>query len=69
MKSPLTQAEKEAIEYGIDVNLIEYNLSLTYKERFKQHQQALNTVLALQAAGQKMRDEQSLRNPKSPIRR
>lgn len=62
MISTMTLAEKEAIEYGIDVNLIECNLNLTYKERLRQHQEALDLVLALKKAGQQMRNEQSLQN-------
>lgn len=67
MISAMTLAEKEAIEYGIDVNLIECNLSLTYSERLKQHQNALDLVLALSKAGQQMRNEQSLQNSQNPV--
>ncbi|MBI2339044.1 MAG: hypothetical protein HYU99_01580 [Deltaproteobacteria bacterium] len=38
----MTQAEKEAAEYGIDLNLLEYNLSLTCEKRLEQHQEVLN---------------------------
>lgn len=41
MQNPLTQAEKNAEVYGVDLNLLEYNLSLTYEQRLEQHQAAL----------------------------
>jgi len=38
----------------VDISLIEYNLSLSYEERLKQHQEALNLYLLLPEEGKKM---------------
>ncbi len=37
--------------YRIDTNLVSYNLSLSYEERLRQHQNSLDMVLSLQQAG------------------
>ena len=37
----------EAIKYGIDVHLIDENLSLSVEERIQQHQSALDLVFEL----------------------
>lgn len=44
MSPPLTQAEKEAVDYGIDLNLLFLNLELTLEEKVKQHQRALDII-------------------------
>jgi hypothetical protein len=41
---------------GIDLSLIEENLRLTPEQRVIQHDSALELVLAMEAAGQKLRD-------------
>ncbi len=46
----LSTAEKEASEYGIDLEMLFYNLSLPTEQRIQQHQQALNSLTLLQNA-------------------
>ena len=41
---------------GIDISLIEENLRLTPEQRALQHDGALEVVLAMEAAGRKLRD-------------
>ncbi len=66
MNPSLAKAYQEAIDYGIDVNLVDCNLELTFEKRLQEHQGALELVLALQEAGRLMR-EQSRKHPKSTI--
>lgn len=49
-------AVEEAKNAGFDISLIEEAMRCTYEERALQHQQALNLALALEAAGQQLRD-------------
>ncbi|HWL94351.1 MAG TPA: hypothetical protein VNT79_12540 [Phycisphaerae bacterium] len=44
-------AWQAAIDYGIDVSMLEWSLSLTPSERLMRHQQALELVRAARAAG------------------
>lgn len=48
---PTTDAWQAAIDYGIDVSQLEYLLTLTPHERLIRHNQALDLVRALRAAG------------------
>jgi len=50
MNSEVDQAIKDAIEAGFDLNLIEINLSLPPEERWRQHDMALEVILALENA-------------------
>jgi hypothetical protein len=54
MKDAPADAWDAAAALGIDMSLIEYNLSLTPDERIYQHQCALGTVLMLEAAGKEL---------------
>ena len=42
-----------AIDYGIDVSLLEYTLGLTPAERIRRHDQALELIRAMRRAGTK----------------
>ncbi|MEM6883610.1 MAG: hypothetical protein AAF571_01165 [Verrucomicrobiota bacterium] len=42
---------QRAIDYGIDISLLEVNLSKTYEERVEQHDSALEFALLLREAG------------------
>jgi len=44
---------KDAKEYGIDVGLLEYNLSLSFDERLQQHEKARQLLVLLQRAVKK----------------
>ena len=44
-------AWRAACEYGFDMSLVEDALSKTIEERMEQHQQALNSLLVIKAAG------------------
>jgi len=44
-------AWRAAIDYGIDVSLLEYNLTRTPEERLVRHEQARLTVTAVHRAG------------------
>jgi hypothetical protein len=52
---PAEQALEEARRAGIDLDLLDTNLALSVKERWQQHDAALELALKLQAAG-KLRD-------------
>ncbi len=43
-------AELDALQYGIDLSLIDHNLALSYDERVQQHESALALVRELVAA-------------------
>ena len=43
---------EEACRAGIDLDLLDTNLALTVKERWEQHDAALELALKLQAAGE-----------------
>ena len=49
-KSILAPEIQAAIDYGIDISLLEANLKLSVIERIRQHQIALNTVQKLRKA-------------------
>lgn len=49
------QALEEARRAGIDLDLLDTNLAMTVKERWQQHDAALELALKLEAAG-KARD-------------
>ena len=53
-----TPEELDAQNYGIDLSLIEHNLSLSIEKRLEQHQGALEVVLELQAAKKRFDQEQ-----------
>lgn len=44
MEIPLSKACQEALDYGIDINLIECNLELTPEERVEENQRALDMI-------------------------
>jgi hypothetical protein len=45
----------EAVRAGIDLELVEHNLTLSPEERARQHDGALRTVLELKRIGEAMR--------------
>lgn len=45
-----SSAEIEALQYGIDISLIDHNLTLSYDERVQQHESALALVRELGSA-------------------
>ncbi|MBK8268173.1 MAG: hypothetical protein IPK83_07635 [Planctomycetes bacterium] len=47
---PKEDAWQAAIDYGIDVSLLEYNLSLTPEERILKHERNLELVRAMRQA-------------------
>ena len=49
-----TKAIEEARRAGIDLELLDSNLALTVKERWQQHDAALDLVVKLQAAKKKL---------------
>lgn len=46
-----SQARRAALEYGIDLSITDYLLTLTPDERLERHDQALELVRALRQAG------------------
>ena len=42
---------------GIDLEMLEHNLSLTPTERVRQHDAALQLVMALREAGERLHDQ------------
>ena len=48
--SKLAPEIQAAIDYGIDISLLEVNLKLSYTERARRHQAALNTYRKLRKA-------------------
>jgi hypothetical protein len=48
---PANQALDEARRAGIDLDLLDSNLALTYEQRVLRHESALELVLALREAG------------------
>jgi len=46
----LSEAERRAIEHGIDLSLLDENLRLTPRERMRRHDDALNFAKRLQMA-------------------
>jgi hypothetical protein len=58
---PLKQARplsaiEEAERAGVDLSLIDDSLSRSYEERAIQHQKALNLMLEMERAGNKLRE-------------
>jgi hypothetical protein len=53
---------------GFDISLIRESLALSYEERVLQHQAALDLMLEMERAGQKLRDAASSTRP-APQRR
>lgn len=49
--TPTPDAWQAAIDFGIDVQQLDYNLSLCPLERLQRHDQALELVRALRQAG------------------
>lgn len=49
-----SSAVSEAIEYGIDVSLLEGNLSLSPQARLEQHESALELANELRKAGERL---------------
>ncbi len=49
-KSQLAPEIQAAIDYGIDISMLEQNLKLSCTERVRRHQIALNTFKKLQKA-------------------
>ncbi|MEO6846814.1 MAG: hypothetical protein ABI443_05175 [Chthoniobacterales bacterium] len=45
---PVTNAERRAVEYGIDLSLLEENLKLTPLERMLRHDAAVEEIIKLQ---------------------
>lgn len=48
MSSPRSEAEQRALDYGLDLSLIEKNLSLSVEARIEAHEDALALVLQLE---------------------
>lgn len=61
MDCKLSKVEQEAQNFGIDLSLTNYNLSLSLEQRLVNHQRALNLVSKLKKAGQLY--EQQLKRP------
>lgn len=38
-------------DFGVDLELLTYNLTLSYEERISQHQSALNLMVEIEQAG------------------
>jgi len=53
----MSEEEKQAIAAGIDLSLIEVNLSLTPEKRLDQHDEALKLLLDLRSSGEELRRE------------
>lgn len=49
--NPVEQALEDARRAGIDLDLLDSNLALSYEERVLRHDSALELVFALRAAG------------------
>ena len=67
MDCKLSKVEKEAQDFGIDLSLTNYNLSLSLEQRLTNHQRALNLVLELRKAGQQY-EQQLKRSTQTPAR-
>ena len=61
-------AIEEAERAGFDLSLIDQSLSLSYEQRALQHQAALDLLLEMERAGQKLRDRDQPIDP-APGRR
>lgn len=49
-----SSAVAEAIEFGIDISLLESTLTCSYQERLERHESALTLVLELKRAGEQL---------------
>jgi hypothetical protein len=58
----------DAERAGIDLSLIDVNLSYSYEQRAIQHQEALNLALELERVGRELR-ERNQSFVKAPVRR
>ncbi len=67
MDCKLSKVEQEAQDFGIDLSLTNYNLSLSLEQRLTNHQRALNLVLELRKAGQQY-EQQLKRSTQTPAR-
>ncbi len=56
-------AIEEAERAGFDLSLIDQSLSLSYEQRALQHQAALDLLLEMERAGQKLRDRDQSIDP------
>jgi len=50
------KSDTEAEEFGVDVERIRYNLTLTVEERLENHRRAWENVLLLREAGKRLRE-------------
>lgn len=57
MSAPPKSAIEEAERAGVDLSLLDDNLSLSYDQRAIQHQEALNLALELERAGRELREQ------------
>lgn len=55
MKKAAEEIVAEATRAGIDLELLEHNLTLSPEERARQHDEALRTVLELKRSGEALR--------------
>ena len=67
MDCKLSKVEQEAQDFGIDLSLTNYNLSLSLEQRLTNDQRALNLVLELRKAGQQY-EQQLKRSTQTPAR-
>ncbi|HLD74528.1 MAG TPA: hypothetical protein VJB34_06490 [Bdellovibrionota bacterium] len=44
LQNKLTKRKKEAVRYGIDIEMLQKNLTLSFEERLIQHESALQLV-------------------------
>ena len=51
-----TNPIEDAIQAGFDISLIEESLGYSHEKRLMQHQAALDVVLEMERAGQKLRE-------------
>ena len=61
-------ATEIALAAGFDMSLVRESLALSYEQRAIQHQVALNLMLEMEKAGQRLRDRTQSAHP-APLRR
>ena len=66
--NPAASAIADAERAGIDLSLIDVNLSYSYEQRAIQHQEALNLALELERVGRELR-ERNQSPATAPVRR
>lgn len=66
MQHPKENPREKAREYGIDVSLIDYNLSLSYEKRLEQHQSALELMEEMEKASRKHHEKFKRSSQNSP---